>query len=251
MNAKKLLFRAFLVCTALIAVSCAPAKGPGLGGAIAGSKVIKTETRHTGAFQAIVLEYPADVTLQQGAEDVVWIQADDNLLTQISTEVASGRLTIKTLETEWKARVNASQPVKIAITAQNPNEIVLSGPAGTLEVNDLKAGTLKLVLSGAGQIRVTGLQAEVLDTVLSGAGDIQVGGAAEEIKVLLSGWGNFNAADLNSNKATVDLSGAGDVVVRVEKELVAMIKGTGSVKYFGNPHIAQTVTGAGSIKRAE
>ncbi len=250
MNARKLFSLSLFVAISLAAFSCAPGKGFGLGGGVAGSGNIKTETRHTGAFEAITVEYPADITIQQGAEDIVWIQADDNLIPQVITEIASGRLTIKTEVSDWKSRVNPSQPVKIAITAKNPKEIVLASPVGTLQVNDLKAGKLKLVLSGGGQVKATGIQVDMLETLLTGAGDIQVAGAADEIKVVLSGWGNFDAAELKSKKATIDLTGAGDVTVHAETALVATVKGAGSVKYYGNPRVEQTITGSGSIKPA-
>jgi hypothetical protein len=37
----------------------------------------------------------------------------------------------------------------------------------------------------------------------------------------------------------------------VEEELAATLTGAGSIKYFGNPHVEQNVTGAGSVKPAE
>jgi hypothetical protein len=155
------------------------------------------------------------------------------------------------VETDWNASVNPSNPVKIIISVRDLNEIVLSAPVGSLEVNDLQAGTLKLVLSGGAQVRLNGIQVDLLDSVLSGAGDIQVNGTADEIKLILSGYGNFNAADLKSNTATIELSGMGDATVRVEAELSATITGAGSIKYFGNPRVKQNVTGAGSVKSAE
>ncbi len=250
MNSGKLLLQALIVAAALGLVSCTAAAGAGLGGAIPGSKVIATETLHPGAFEAIVVEYPADITIQQGAEDVVWIQADDNLLPQIAADVSSGTLTIKSSESDWKRRVNQSAPVKIAITVKNPKEIVLAAPVVTLQVNNIKAGALRLVLSGGGKVTVAGLRVDLLDAVLSGTGDMRVAGAAQELKILLSGWGNFNAAELASTKATVELSGAGDVSVQAEEALVATVNGAGSVTYYGHPQVQQTITGSGSVKPA-
>lgn len=252
MNIKKFLLLFLLICAALVAISCAVVKGGGLGGGVPGSGNVQTETRDTGAFKAISVEYPgAGIIVQQGDKETVEIEADDNLLPQLSTEVLSGTLTIKNLETDWNVRVNPSRPVKITITVRDLNEIVLSAPVGSLEGNDLQADTLKLVVSGGAQVRLNGIQVDLLDSVLSGAGDIQAGGTANEIKLILSGFGNFNAADLKSNKATLELSGMGDATVRVEEELAAAITGAGSIKYFGNPRVEQTVTGAGSVKPAE
>jgi hypothetical protein len=252
MKTKRLLLPALLVCIALVTGSCSLIEGGGLGGGIPGSGDVQTETRDTGAFESIFIEYPgAVIIVQQGDNETVEIEADDNLLPQLSTEVVSSTLTIKSMETDWKAMVNPSQPVRISITAAELNEIVLSAPVGDLVVNGLQAETLKLVLSGGAQIKLNGIQVDLLDSDLSGAGDIQASGAADEIKLILSGLGNFNAADLMSNKATIELSGMGNATVQVEKELVATITGAGSIEYIGNPNVEQAVTGAGSIKPVE
>lgn len=252
MKKKLFLFVSLLVIASLITASCTLTGGRGLGGGVPGSGKIQTESRDTGPFKAVSLEYPgAEILIRQGEEETVQIEADDNLLPQLSTEVLSGKLTIKNLKTNWKASVHPSKPVKIAITVRDLNEIELPTPVGTLEVNGLQASTLKLLLSGGAQVKLNEIQVGLLDAVLSGAGDIQVSGTADEVKLVLSGLGNINAANLKSNKATVELSGMGDATVRVQEELTATITGAGSIQYYGNPQVEQNVNGAGSVKPAE
>jgi hypothetical protein len=252
MNRKIFVFIALLVSISLMTTSCSLIEGRGFGSGVPGSGNIQTETRATAAFEAISIEYPgAEIILQPGEEETVEIEADDNLLPQLSTEVLAGRLTIKNIETDWKSSVNPSQPVKITITASDINEIALPAPVGNLAVNDLQTDTLKLVLSGGAQVRLNQIQVDLLDSDLSGAGDIQASGTAEEVRLILSGLGNFNAAELKSNQATVELSGMGDATVQVQEELTATLTGAGSIKYFGHPHVERNVTGAGSVKPAE
>ena len=252
MNINKFLLPSLLIFAAVLYTSCSAAGGRGLAGGIPGSGNIQTQTRDTGAFQAISIDYPgAKIIIQQGSPESVEIQADDNLLPQLSTEVLAGRLTIKSTETNWKTSVNPTKQVKMTITARDLNEIVLSAEVGDLEVNDLRADALKLVLSGGAQIKLNGIQVDLLDSELSGAGDIQASGKANEIRLILSGLGNFNAADLQSGKATIELSGMGNATVRVEKELAATITGAGAVNYFGNPRVDKTLKGAESVKPAE
>ena len=250
MNIKKFLLPSLLICIALVTGSCT--KGAGFGGGVPGSGNVQTETRHPGAFEIVSLDLPpADIIIQQGEKESVEIEAEDNLIPQISTEVSSGILMVKNMESNWNARVNPSKPMKIRITTQNLKEIDFSAAVGSLEVNDFKSDALKLIMSGGAQIKLNGIQVTLLDSVLSGAGDIQVNGTADEIKLLLSGLGNFNAADLKSKKATIELSGMGDATVRVESELSVTISGAGSVNYFGNPHIQQKINGAGSVRAAK
>ena len=252
MNKKIFPFVSSLFFTSLIISSCALIGGSGLGAGIQGSGNIQTETRDTGAFQAISIEYPgAEIIIQQGDKETVELEADDNLLPQLSTAVLSGTLTIKNVETDWKNIVNPSKPVKINITVRDLSGIILSVPVGDLKVNDLQTGMLKLLVSGGAQVRLNGIDVNLLDSVLSGAGDIQASGTADELKLILSGLGSFNAADLRSNKADVELSGMGSATVRVEEELAATITGAGSIEYFGHPDVQQSVSGAGSVKPAE
>lgn len=251
MKKKVSLFILLFISTSLL-VSCDFTGGRGLGGGVPGSGNIQTEIREPGAFQVISIEYPgAEIVVEQGDKETVEVEADDNLLPQLSTEVLAGTLTVKSVQTDWKTSVNPSKPVKITITTKNLSEILLPTPVGNLEVNDLQTDRLKLDLSGGAQVRLNRIQAGLLDSVFSGAGDIQVNGTAEEIKLILSGLGNFNAAELKCRKATIELSGMGDATVRVEEELAATITGAGSVNYYGTPHVEQTLNGAGSVKPAE
>ena len=252
MNKRILLFVLLFVITSLASASCSLIGERGLGGGIPGSGNILSESRDTGPFEAISIEYPgAEITIQQGDKETVLIEADDNLLPQLSTEVLSDRLTIKSLQTNWKTSVDPTQPVKIIITARDLIEIDLPATVCDLKVNDLQSSTLKVVVSGGAQVRLNGIQVDVLDSVLSGAGDIQASGTAEEVKLILSGLGDFNAADLESKKADIELSGMGGATVRVEEELAATITGAGSIQYFGHPQVEQSVSGAGSVKPAE
>ncbi len=251
MDTRKLLFLSLALWISTFSVSCGSLRGIGPGGAVPGSGTVHTETRKPGPFDAVHISYPADITIQQGLEDSVVIEADDNLLRQLSSELNSGRLTVKTIETSWQKRVNPSQPVKIMITVRNLEEIVFSAPTGSLDADGLHTGALKLVLSGAAQVQLNGLEVDLLDAVLSGAGDVKAAGTSREVRLLLSGAGNFNGADLMSDKAAVEISGMGDAIVRAETALTANITGAGSVRYFGEPRVEQTISGAGSVKPAD
>ena len=84
---------------------------PEIGGAIAGSGVIKTETRQVSGFDAISVDYPADITVRQGKSEAVKIEAEDNLLPQLSIEVRNNTLRLENTEQNWRERVNPTKPV--------------------------------------------------------------------------------------------------------------------------------------------
>jgi len=218
------------------------------GGGVPGSGKIEAETRVVKEFHAVTIRYPAQVVIRQGESESVTIEADDNLLPQLSTEVRDGTLVIENKEDNWSKRVDSSESIKITIIVKDLNEINFSS-AGTLQVNGLKTRELNLTLSGAGEITLNDLDVEKLESRLSGAGNIEANGTADELELTISGMGNFEAPELASNTADVRISGAGNATVRVKDDLTATVSGAGSINYFGSPDVEENISGAGSVER--
>ena len=252
---------ALIVIGAVMAVIYAPqlgwAGGPSMGfvgsdfgGGVQGSGKIESETREVQGFLAVSINYPADVIIQQGKVESVKVEADDNLLQQITTEVDDETLVIENKEESWSQRVDPTERVKITITVKDLREIEFSS-AGTLRLNGLKTDELSVNLNGAGEMILNDLDVNKLESRLSGAGNIKANGTAKELELRISGVGNFEAPALQSMVASVRISGAGSATVRVEDDLTARVSGAGSVKYYGSPTLDEDVSGAGSVSQAD
>jgi hypothetical protein len=222
--------------------------GPDFGGGRAGSGQLETETREVNDFHAVSVRYPAEVTILQGGSPSVTIEAEDNLLPQLTTDVNGGTLTVHNDVRDWSERVHPTRPVKITITVTDLDDVDFSS-AGRLVIEDLETDELEVSLSGAGDVTLTGLQADRLDCRLSGAGSIRADGTVDEVEMHITGFGSFYGEELVSRVADVRISGAGDATLRVEDQLNAEISGAGSIRYYGSPDVNQRVSGAGSVRR--
>jgi hypothetical protein len=220
-----------------------------VGGGLAGSGKIVTETRPIGAFNAIDLSYPAEVLVQQAASESLSLTADDNLLPQLGTSVRQGTLLIENTQREWNRRVNPTKAVQIVITVKNLQDIDFSS-AGSLRIAGLETDRLSLSVSGAGSLNLEQLSTSSLDCDLSGVGSIDAAGTADRLNIDISGLGSFKGSDLHSQDVTVNLSGAGSAVVNAQNTLYANLSGTGSVTYYGHPAVNQQVSGLGSVHPA-
>jgi hypothetical protein len=218
-------------------------------GAIPGSGVMEKETRKVENFKTITIRVPAEVVIRQGSIESLTIEAEDNLLPQLSTNVNSGTLVIDNKEDNWADRVDPTEAVKITIVVKNLNAINFSS-AGTLIVEKLETDELGLSISGAGEVTLSGLKAGRLDVSLSGTGTIQADGKADYVSISISGLGSFEGASLSSQVADVEISGAGNATLRVSEKLTAGISGAGSVNYYGSPEVSQHISGAGAVKKA-
>jgi hypothetical protein len=223
--------------------------GSGFGGAVAGSGRIVSSTRAVDGFDSISIRYPAQVVVRQGEAESVKIEADDNLLPQLATDVRDGTLVIENRERDWADLVNPSRHAQITITVTDLREIDFKS-AGELRVEALETEALEVALSGAGEIELDELQVKSLDVALSGAGNIRAEGRAEELNLVISGMGSFEADGLETRIASVRISGAGSAEVRVKDELSAAVSGAGSINYYGSPRVTEIISGAGSVDQA-
>ncbi len=222
---------------------------PGLGGAITGSGIVDTETRQLSEFDSIVVGYPADITVQQGESELITIDAEDNLLAQLVTDVRNDVLYFENSERNWSQRVNPVKPVLVTITVVELTDVRFP-TAGEMLIDNIQTDSLDISISGAGDVTLTDLDVKNLDFGLSGAGNVYADGVADDLELRISGLGNFNGHDLQTQYASVHISGAGSASVWAERELDASISGAGSVDYFGNPDVSKSISGVGSITKS-
>ena len=227
--------------------------GMGMGGvnfvgATPGSGNVVSQTREVSGFTSVSIRYPAEVVIQQGSSESVKLEADDNLLPQLTTEVSDGELTITNDVSSWAERVNPTRPVHIMITVKDLGELSFSS-AGRVEIDNLETDSLKVRLSGAGELDIVKLAAGSFDCSMSGAGSMTASGEVDTLTLNVSGVGSFRGEDLSSVSAEVRLSGVGSVTVRAKETLTAQVSGLGSVRYYGNPQITQRVSGLGSVNK--
>lgn len=190
---------------------------------VTGSGRLATETRAAQGFTHIVLANSGDAEIVIGEAEGVVIEAEDNLLPYITTQVLLGRLTIGT-----KPNVNlaATQPIHYIITLKHLESVDLTG-SGTVDILDVTVDWLKFELHGSGNIVASG--------------------TTDELVTGLFGSGNIMGSELRAASAKVDIPGSGNVVVWATDQLNATITGSGTVSYYGQPSVTQEINGSGSV----
>jgi Putative auto-transporter adhesin, head GIN domain len=160
--------------------------------------------------------------VQVGKPQHVEVRADRNLLNRVVTRVRSGVLTISD---------------RGSFTTNSPMSVLVTVPA-------LQSATL----SGDGQCTVTDVATKAFKAQLSGSGELTVSGNVERVDASLTGEGRLVLASLLARGVTVALGGTGTAVVSATSSLDAVLSGTGSITYSGQPtHVTKTVTGTRSI----
>jgi hypothetical protein len=215
-------------------------------GSVRGSGVIASETREVADFDSVEINYPAEITVQQGDLYSLTVEAEDNLLPQLSTRVSGNTLVIDNDQPDWNRRVSPTRSVKIHMTIKNLQKVDFPS-AGTLVVDNFQTDQLDIFISGAGTTTLSGLTANDLTVDLSGAGSITASGTVDSLNLDISGLGDFRGSDLASRDANITISGAGSATVWARDNLSVDISGAGSVSYYGSPSIHRNISGLGNV----
>lgn len=208
-----------------------------------GSGNVVSERRDVGDFEEVTLSGVGHVHITQTGTESLTIEAEDNILPLLTSEV-HGR-TLK-LGTEPGSHFSPTKPIRFTLTVKDLSAVRISG-AGDLEIPALGTPSLRLEISGAGNITVTGLAAERVDVSLSGAGNATCAGEVRSEEIRISGAGSYHAEDLASTTARASISGAGSAHLRVSERLDAHVSGVGSVTYRGQPSVQKSVSGVGRV----
>ncbi len=212
-----------------------------------GSGNVVTDNRNVSGILGINIDYPAQVFISQGDTESVKIEAEDNVLPGLQTQVRGDTLNIF-YKAENGKNINPTKPVKITIVVKDLEDVQFPS-AGELTITGLKTEKLNLSLSGAGSIKMNNITVTDLFVTLSGAGSVTASGTADNIDMNISGFGSFNGGDLHSKTANIALGGAGSATTWVDDQLDVDIAGAGSVNYYGSAKVSQRISGLGSVNR--
>jgi hypothetical protein len=192
-------------------------------GLVAGTAAAQVkQARQTGAFSAIRASGAVDVRLKQGTQTAVVLEAREEVLSYMRTEVQNGVLRIyrdhdkEGMSASLRNLLNSSDnKVIVYITVPKLTGVELSGASEVKSESAFTADDFSIKASGASEVTLS-LKAKTLAVSASGASDIHLSGQVERQQVHISGSSDYHASDLLSKQATVEASGASDAYVSAE-----------------------------------
>ncbi len=205
-------------------------------------------TKDTGAYDAIHISGPFEVTLIKGQEGSISFEGDEKELEKVTYKIKNNALYIGLEKTRfWGSWTSIKGKIYVEIPVQKINELSISG-SGSVKGSIPESDDLKLAISGSGDLHIEA-NAETLDCSISGSGDIHATGAAEELKVSIAGSGSVMADSIKAEDVKVRIAGSGDAKVHATQSLDVSIAGSGDVSYQGNPtKISQDIAGSGKVR---
>lgn len=210
-----------------------------------GNGNVVTEDRSTSrAFTVVKASEGIDVYVTQGNTTDITVEADENIIDLIRTDVENGALRIHT-----EKRIGRAKSKKVHVTLPDITRLTASSGADLESRGTISTDKLVLDSSSGADITVMVKANEVTCDASSGA-DIRVSGTAETLIADASSGSDIRAGDLEVKNCIAEASSGADITVNASEEIDARASSGGDIKYTGSPNVVKKNSRlSGSIKK--
>lgn len=208
---------------------------------VKGNGKVVTEERTVKSFDGVSASAGIDVVITQGEKEFLEVEADENLLEYIITEVNGGKLKI-----HWKSgtSIRKYKKVLIHVTCKNLKSIKGSSGADIYSKGIIKTQELSISSSSAADINIV-IEAGSIICKASSGSDIKLKGKTELLTASCSSGADIKAADLEADRVDAKASSGADITVTAVKEINASASSGGDVTYYGNPQVKNVRSSSG------
>ena len=198
---------------------------------VGSGNVISEDRKVTDDFTEISSCCAIEVELTQARQASIRVEADDNILPYVETDISGGELEIRIaskmgIKTKKTIRVYVSMPELTAIQANSATNISTT--------NTFSGDDLEIDCSSAAQVDVN-FDGDEVEVEVSSAGSVDVEGNSQRLELEASSAGQIDAQDCASRTVRADANSAGSIWLQVSDELNANANSGGSIRYKGSP----------------
>ena len=211
---------------------------------IQGNGEVTTEDRNISSdFTAIKVSQGIQVYLTQGNDIDLSVEADENIMDLLVTEVEGETLKIYFDKNVSRATKN------IYLTAKDINKIKTSSGARVKGENTLKTNSLTLNSSSGSSISLD-LVADSVESDTSSGASMKLSGTTNDFDGDASSGSHINASNLESEISRVDVSSGANIDVFASEKITAHASSGGDIDYSGNPKtVSKSKSSGGSISK--
>ncbi|MFD0975313.1 head GIN domain-containing protein [Salinimicrobium gaetbulicola] len=213
-----------------------------------GNGNMTTESRTVSDYDRVSLLGSMDVQLVAGKEGNLKIEAEENLLKHIITEVEGNSLKIR-VEKGYRLDPSRNMEIKVVVPFESLDAVTLTGSGDIYSADEIRSKNFEIKIVGSGDVKLF-VTAKDATAGVTGSGDIELKGSAENFDCKVTGSGDISAFNFKSATVSATVLGSGDIQVYASEELSAKTPGSGDIEYRGNPKKENFRTmGSGSITK--
>ncbi|MBC7935400.1 MAG: DUF2807 domain-containing protein [Rhizobacter sp.] len=212
-----------------------------------GSGNVERQDRKVGEFNAVDVGGSFNVTIKQGNSYKLRIDADDNILEDIETEVSEGILSI-----EYRNGVNINNAdIKIYLETPLLKSIEASASASVKVEGVLNSDkTIHFEASSSATIQAA-IDAPSARVDANSSGKIVLKGRTKNLDAEASSAGSIEAKELLSETTRAEASSGASIQVHASLKLEGEASSGASVSYRGDPTVSKEENSGGSVSKID
>lgn len=205
-------------------------------------QVVEESRKVTDEFTEVYASEGLDVFVTQGDRFSINVEADENIIDLIGTDVRDGRLKVHAIENIGRATKN------VYVTLPTVNALTTSSGADLIAQNTITADKIELEASSGSDLEVEVDAREVSAETSSGA-DIKVSGRTETLYADASSGSDIKARGLVAKRCNADASSGADISVNVTESLTADASSGADISYTGDASVQKKKSVSGSVHK--
>jgi hypothetical protein len=198
---------------------------------------IITEKRMLNGFDMIAAEHNLNVFIIEDSIYEVDVEAGENIVPLIRTEVVNGILFIRNRNRcNWTR--SYKKPLNVYVHAPQIRYITSDGTGDIKSLNTLTAEEIHVQIKNSGNVEITVNNRKVFSH-MHGSGDVTLHGSTEEHACSIGGTAYIYAADMETSYTYINTFTLGTSYVRARDLLICKMEEKGDTYCYGNPAVVQ------------
>ncbi|SHI80715.1 Putative auto-transporter adhesin, head GIN domain [Arenibacter nanhaiticus] len=207
-----------------------------------GNGIITEERRPVQEnFTTVTASEGLNVFITQGSDFEILVEADENVLDLIGTDIKNGTLRIHAQENIGKATK------KVFVMLPKITALETSSGANMRTKNTITAKNVKLSASSGSRLQIEQLMADDIKAGTSSGASITLGGEVNNLYTKASSGASIDAKNLLSNICQAEASSGANIQINVSSSLEADASSGGHISYTGKAQLTQRKTSSGSV----
>ena len=208
-----------------------------------GNGTVVEQTREvTEDFTMVSASEGLDVYVTQGTNFDISVEADENIIDLIGTDIKNGKLKIHAIENIGRATK------KVYVTLPNVEGLYASSGSQLTAETKIVSDKLEIDASSGALVEAT-VEASSMEIDGSSGANIELSGYAQDVYVDGSSGANIKAKDLMTKECNADASSGANVSIHVSDNLTADASSGGNISYKGEPSVQKNKSVSGSVHK--
>jgi hypothetical protein len=210
---------------------------------VVGLGKVASEERQVSGIESISTGSSINLIIEQTGSESIRIEATENIIPDIITEVVNGELQISLKPVGF----TGIRPINCFVSVKDINSIKISSSA-SVKCDNLKTENLSVEMasSSKGSLNV---DVTNLDLKIASSANLTISGQADLQTIIVNSSGNLEAFNLVSKDCKIEVNSSGSANINVIENLDAKVNSSARLNYKGSPKVSSDISSNGSLNQ--